>query len=222
MEDMGADPAREPATCGHPPVGAHDPTQARRRTTSTRRATTPSSTSTRSSTRRRATRTSSPLDQLDGDLRGGRRPRTTLHHARPLPRRPRLARARTASPGGLVVGRRVPATLGAADHAARPPTARTGCSSSPSTRRGAATRRRAATSRPVRTRRSPAAEGPGRRAHRARCCSRRSSRRARVGRPVQPLLAAAQRRGPLRACAPRLRRAAGVESFGDDVFTRTH
>jgi hypothetical protein len=29
MEDMGNDPARESATCGHPPIGAHDPTTKR-------------------------------------------------------------------------------------------------------------------------------------------------------------------------------------------------
>jgi hypothetical protein len=50
MEDMGNDPARESATCGHPPIGAPDNTQNQRWATSTPRATTRSSTSTRSST----------------------------------------------------------------------------------------------------------------------------------------------------------------------------
>ena len=50
---------------------------------------------------RRARSTTSPLDQLDSDL-GPRRPRRTLvHHAEPLPRRPRRRRASTGEPGGL-------------------------------------------------------------------------------------------------------------------------
>ena len=51
MEDMGNNPRRESATCGHPPIGAPDNTQSRPRSaTSTPRGTTPSYISTPSST----------------------------------------------------------------------------------------------------------------------------------------------------------------------------
>ena len=173
MEDMGNDPTREPATCGHVPVG------------------TPDGTTNATATDQYAQRHDpfvyfhSVLDSPScaanvvpavaarlGPLLGRRQRETCRSSRRISAMTVTTVRARTASP--VASRRRTPSSeRGSREFSRRRPIRPTGCSSSPSTRRRRRTRRPAVASVPGRTLRGRASPVQAVDAS-APCCSRRS------------------------------------------------
>ncbi len=199
-EGAGADPAPPTATCGHPALGAADPTSA---------ATPPGRADIRD--------LSNPFVYFQlADGRAGVRSRRRgaesalraicdpkphaelrLHRSRPLPRRQSHA-LRERSAGRAPSGRRLPEAGRPRDpsleglQGKRP--ARDHRRSGALDRRSSPTPVPAAASHSSRTcRRPPRALRPKAGGRSARCCFRRSSRRRRQPRTVQPLLAACAR-----------------------------
>ena len=219
MEGMGERPGAESGgadgDCGHPALGTADPTSAA----------TPPAGQTYATYRNPfvyfSSLTGAPaceaddvgINQLSADLATPSRTPSfayivpdRCHDGSPTP-------CASGAPAGVRGGRRLLEAGRSQRSSARRPTRKTACWRSPSIRRPPAanspTPAPAAVSRSSRTcRPPPRASVPKAEARSARCCCRRSSsRRGRQPGTVQPLLAAAHDRGPVRAVPPRLRRA---------------
>ena len=193
----------------------------------TRRSATRSCTSNRSSARRRVPTDDVGLEALKADLAGAEAARrasptssptaatTATRRRAPPARRPASRRPTRFLAAGRAGDPRLEGLQGkraARDHRRRGAVER---ANSPTRARAAA--------QPLFPERCPPSRSRARRAAAApsvRCCSRRTSK-ARHDEPgtVQPLLAAAHDRGPVRPAAPRLRgRSPAVKSFEPSMF----
>ena len=160
-EDMGADPTRESATCGHPVVGQPDHTEAATADRHVRHPPRPVRVLPLDHRPRGPLRQPcrQPEAPADGPLACRRHAQLHLHHPRPVRRRPRRHLRQRADRAGCRPPTRS-CRRGCRGSPRRRRSKRTACSWSSSMRRRAGTRARAAARSPARRRPSPGAPAP--------------------------------------------------------------